>query len=882
MLAIAAVAVPAVVGVGVVAPAAAEEDAASVPQTLTLAEQIVREAREVGSDPQLLAAGLGMPASGPGSLQWDEEGRLAITVQYDAVPTAAQRDALAAVARIERTFAFAASIAAYAAPEALEAIAAQSGVRGITVDLRPLAGSVLGQGPRPAAPEVNPDSCRAIPSESDAPLSADLARSLFEVDGSGVSVGIISDSYGARDEPTSPEDDVLLGMLPGAGNPCGYEEDVEVLGDAEGSDEGRAMAQLVHGIAPGARLMFAAAGTSELTMAQAILDLADAGADIIVDDISFYGEPVFQPGTLSWAIDRVQQQGVHYLTSVGNATAVGAEGTASEGLPISGWRTEAYRGMECPDWVEVEGAEVVDCLDFDPGMGEDAGDRVVFSDGASPSVVLGWGEVIYEVENDLVLQLYTDDAEPEFVAESTLLNTFVPTSWLSVSAPLEGGSYQFVLARTRTDGATPEVWFGVIGGAERMLEREYDRSDGPDTVGPVAYGHEADGYATAVGAAYWETPQRPEVFSSLGPGRLLFELVDPMVVAPSAPLPEPAMVPGPVFTAVDGARTSFFGSPDVGPDGPEYRFFGTSAAAPAAAAVFALAREYAPGASAADLDELAARTAREMENPLEDAGVAYEDIVGAGLLDAAAILSYLPAGAVDGLTAQAGSDAIDLEWEPVPGATDIVVTLRGTDPDVADDWTLEGDETSLRIEGLPAESTFAVEVAARNADGIAGPAASLSVATGRPAAPQTPSVGPAADALTSATEGGLVATPAVAEAGGTLTLSGLPAHTWLGAWFFSEPVWGGWLWTNAEGGASVRVPTSLAPGTHRLALTNADGTVRAWVAFEVAGSPAPAGPASLANSGGEGTAPGLLSLGALLAGAGLLLAAAGAWRRAPR
>ena len=90
--------------------------------------------------------------------------------------------------------------------------------------------------------------------------------------GAGVSVGIISDSHNR----TTPHASVGIaaGDLPGPGNPDGYTTPVAVLDDsAPGSDEGRGMAEIVHDLAPGAKLCFATAGNFQTDMAAAIRNL---------------------------------------------------------------------------------------------------------------------------------------------------------------------------------------------------------------------------------------------------------------------------------------------------------------------------------------------------------------------------------------------------------------------------------------------------------------------------------------------------------------------------------------------------------------------------------------------------------------------------------
>ncbi|MES1262770.1 MAG: peptidase S53, partial [Peristeroidobacter soli] len=132
------------------------------------------------------------------------------------------------------------------------------------------------------------------------------------VDGSGITVGVMSDSYDTNTAPNSAALDIASGDLPGVGNPLGNTEPVTVLEDFPArSDEGRAMLQIVHDIAPKAKLGFATANTGQLGFANNIRALAGdptapnyrAGfkADVIVDDIIYLDEPFFQDGVIAQA-----------------------------------------------------------------------------------------------------------------------------------------------------------------------------------------------------------------------------------------------------------------------------------------------------------------------------------------------------------------------------------------------------------------------------------------------------------------------------------------------------------------------------------------------------------------------------------------------------
>src|SRR5262249_25226969 len=100
---------------------------------------------------------------------------------------------------------------------------------------------------------------------------------------------------------------------------------VNVLSDLSGSacssatDEGRAMMQIVHDVAPGAALAFYTASNGTANFANGILALRQTGgARVIVDDELYFAEPMFQDGVIAQAVDSVVQQGALYFSAAGN------------------------------------------------------------------------------------------------------------------------------------------------------------------------------------------------------------------------------------------------------------------------------------------------------------------------------------------------------------------------------------------------------------------------------------------------------------------------------------------------------------------------------------------------------------------------------------
>jgi hypothetical protein len=163
-----------------------------------------------------------------------------------------------------------------------------------------------------------------VTAQADVSMRADIARSTFGFDGTGITIGILSDSFDTRADPiTTMAQDIASGDLPA--------DTVILEDDANGTDEGRAIAQIIHDIAPGASILFATANTGQANFANNIIALANAGAQVIIDDVFYFFEPTFQDGIIAQAIDQVVADGVIYFSSAGNEARAGYESPFIDG-----------------------------------------------------------------------------------------------------------------------------------------------------------------------------------------------------------------------------------------------------------------------------------------------------------------------------------------------------------------------------------------------------------------------------------------------------------------------------------------------------------------------------------------------------------------------
>lgn len=426
-------------------------------------------------------------------------------------------------------------------------------------------------------------------SQADVAMRADVARSSFGVDGTGVTVGVLSDSF---DYLGGAAADVASGDLPSGINVL---KDLRRDGSAgDGIDEGRAMMQLIHDVAPGADLAFHTAFLGQADFANGIIALANAGADVIVDDIFYWEEPMFQDGIIAQAIDQVVADGVAFFSAAGND---GRQSYESAFNPSGLFEPTA-------------GGEL---HDFDPGASVDVFQSLTVPVNSGFTISFQWDSPFFSVSggdgslNDLDIFLF-DSSGTNVLASSVTSN--IGGDALEIFDFFNDGSFgtdQFNLAISNFAGPNAGLMKYVLFG--NGMINEYDTASG------TVFGHANAAGAEAVGAAFYqETPefgQNPpllEPFSSAGSTPILFDTAGNRLRRPEIRLK-------PEIVAPHGTNTTFF-FPGFDIEGDGFpNFFGTSAAAPHAAAVAALMLDAAPGTSPAEIYDILERTALDMGDP---------------------------------------------------------------------------------------------------------------------------------------------------------------------------------------------------------------------------------------------------------------------------
>ncbi len=648
-----------------IAAAAANEETPLTPELATLAEPAVATAPEATQ-----AEAMALPVEGPGSLV-REGGEAVVEAHFEKgalARTAALEAAGATVLDASRRYQI---VALSVAPEDLEALAEVPGLEAVEPSLEPVFyGAEEGAGPDTTTSATNAATSNglceggSVTSQAMTQLRVAAAREAFGARGAGQTIGVISDSFdtattavGGGVLASRAAEDEASNDLPGPASTCsGQQIPVRVIaeGPAGKSDEGRAMLQVIHDLAPHAELAFATAYATEIQFAHNIELLAEpvsaggAGADVIVDDVSYFNEPFFQDGPVAVAIKKVSEEGVTYLTAAGNDNLI-ETGTGNE---IASWERSEFKDAECPSPVAaVVGQASSNCLNFAP-TGSDTTFGITVEPKSTLTVDLQWAEPWNGVESDLDAYLLNTSGKAILKKDTTLNGTggvnqpSALIQWANSStSPVE---VQLAIDRCihscnalASISAKPRLKFALLenGGGVKKTEYPESEEEAGIRVGPTIYGHAGAAAAITLAAANYEqlatSPAEPEFYSSRGPVTHYFGPV--MGNTAASELASPETLEKPNVTATDCASTTFFAS--LLSDG--WHFCGTSEAAPHAAAIAALMRQTQPAATPSQV--LAA---------LESSATPFTPVnereaVGAGLVNAEAAIGAIGGTAVE-------------------------------------------------------------------------------------------------------------------------------------------------------------------------------------------------------------------------------------------
>ncbi|MGY6655102.1 S8 family peptidase [Amycolatopsis sp. TRM77291] len=440
--------------------------------------------------------------------------------------------------------------------------------------------------------------------EGDKAHGNDAARTKYGVTGAGQKVCVLSDGI------KSLQASQTAGELPA----------VDVLpGQAGSGDEGTAMLEIIHDMAPGAALGFATAFTSEQSFADNIRALRTTGkCTIIVDDVSYFDESPFQDGPVAQAVNDVTADGALYFSSAGNS------GNLTDGT--SGYYEGDFRGSGS----KISGITGTP-HDFDPSA------TTQLYNALSPNsvgryVTLFWSDPWGKATSDY--DLFVLNSSGAVVASSEGAQNGTQNPYEIAQVPASGSGFK--VAVVKYSGEDRFIALNVIRG--RFVASGDLKAF---STNGVTSGHSAAVNAFSVAAApaavafgraleagdpanpagpypgLFTSASKWERFTSDG-RRHQFYNPDGSVITPgNVSSTGGATRNKPDITAADGVATSVSGFQP---------FFGTSAAAPSAAAIAALLKQGKPSATQAEIRNALVSTAIDLGAP------GFDPVTGAGVI----------------------------------------------------------------------------------------------------------------------------------------------------------------------------------------------------------------------------------------------------------
>ncbi len=546
-----------------------------------------------------------------------------------------------------------------------------------------------------------PHTRGVIATQGDFAIGSQALRTTYPaLTGAGVTVGVLSDSfdcYGVYaadagqngDPPVSGANgwafngftadaasDEASGALPpaaninvleepggapgagGAGNCLNYGAPLEL----PYTDEGRAMMQIVHAVAPDASLAFYTADDSEADFANGITALAAAGAKVEADDVGYFDEPFFQDGLAAQAIDTVEAQGVAYFSAAGNDSDLAYDNNSPSFTTTKSTLADGD-SENLLIYGTSGGANVISLPVNVPEL----------SPGEFLAIVLEWNQpYVTGAPGSPGASSEMDLCVTGANASTTVVN--LDGNPTTCTGPNQTGSdpVQILIvgnsaaATSNTSAQTIDLIVGLYGGTTPTMIKLVVEDGGAGSTIDATYatnsatlqGHPSATGAAAVGAAaFYSTPScgtSPallEPYSALGGAPILFNTSGTAIAAETRQKPD--------FVGPDGVNNTFLGFqinsntapfvdnstvPQCADEASYPNFFGTSAATPHAAGVAALMLQANPSVTPAQIYTNLRSSALAMGTVPNPGGGVYNFNAGYGFIQAEAATALLPGG----------------------------------------------------------------------------------------------------------------------------------------------------------------------------------------------------------------------------------------------
>jgi hypothetical protein len=389
----------------------------------------------------------------------------------------------------------------------------------------------------------------SVTSQGDTAHAAASTRTSLSITGAGIKVGVLSDGVNS-----------LAARQASGDLPAGV---TVVPGQGGNGDEGTAMLEIVHDLAPGAQLFFATAVNGAASFATNILTLRNTyDCDVIIDDVTYFAEGAFQDGPIAQAVNTVVASGALFFSSAANSGSKdkGTSGTWEGDFVNSGLTIPAVGSVPIHSFNGLTGGSAA------------TSDTLTAN---APRVSLKWSDPLGGSSNDYDLYIL-NSALTLVVDSSTNVQTGTQDPF-EITGPAFTGERVVVAKKS--------------AGQPRALRVDTHRGRLTLNTEGSTFGHNAGASTISVAATDVRTvpsgspftaPRPVETYSSDGPRKIFYQ--------PNGT----AITPGNVLFGTSGGQT--LAKPDItaadcgatATPPPFNPFCGTSAAAPHAGAIAAL------------------------------------------------------------------------------------------------------------------------------------------------------------------------------------------------------------------------------------------------------------------------------------------------------